>query len=305
MKSLVTGGSGFIGSHLVDRLVDLGHIVYVIDKQEPLNKEAIWLNIDLNLTNDLEELLTDIENVFHLAAVADATIVNQDAVNAVKTNYLGTAHLLEACRRNNIKRFIFASTVWVYSDMQNDFITEEDTIVPPKNLYASLKYTNELLIQNLCALYSIPYTILRYGIPYGNRMRDKLAIPSMVRSAIENSIINVYGDGSQTRKFVHVNDLIDGHIACLNKNGENQIFNLEGTDSISIKELSELVLDTLKINGDIIFTEARGADYKGRSISNKKAKDCLNWQPKIPLVQGLTETISNYNKSLYAEMKVL
>ncbi|MEH7048625.1 NAD-dependent epimerase/dehydratase family protein [Bacillus pseudomycoides] len=294
MKTIVTGGSGFIGSHLVNKLVELGHNVHVIDKVKPLNSNVFWIDVDINNINELEGVFEDVQYVFHLAAVADATKVNQNPRDAIQTSYIGTSNILEACKGKNIERIIYASTIWVYSDTDKDVITESDIVAPPQNLYSSLKYTGELIIQNLCSLYNIPYTILRYGIPYGTGMRENLAIPSMVRKAILDNEIMIHGSGKQTRNFIHVNDLIEGHIAALKDSGKNQIFNLEGIEYISIKDLAQTIVNQLKNNCKIVHTPAREVDYKGKNISIEKANSLLNWEPKMRLDLGLEETVEYY-----------
>ena len=231
--------------------------------------------------------------IIHLAAVADVNDVFTDPVNAEAINVRGTLNVLDAARRSKgIKRVVFASTIWTYSDVKEDFITEETLIPPPTHLYTATKLAGEHYCRAYSQLYKVPYTILRYGIPYGPRARGATVISKFVSMALEGKNITIDGDGLQFRKFVHVTDLALGNVMALKPEGENQIFNLEGNEKVSIKQLAEWMKEYANPKISVVHTPARAGDFKGVEISNAKALKLLGWKPQIDFLTGLKQVIA-------------
>ena len=158
MKILVTGGSGFIGSHVVDKLMDQGHSVVVFDLKPPHRDDVGFVKGDLLSESDINKAMEDIEAVFHFAAFSNIDLVKDNPLDTVKFNILGTANLLEACRKKEIYRFILASSVFVFDERGH--------------LYTATKYGAELICRSYHTLYGIPYTIIRCGSVYGPRSRN-------------------------------------------------------------------------------------------------------------------------------------
>lgn len=299
MKCVVTGGSGFIGSHLVDWLKAEGYDVLVIDLQKPHRPDVEWKGIDLLDFPSLLSALHGTDYVFHLAAVSNVNYVKERPVYSTQVNIVGTVNLLEAGRLSGIKRFFFASTVWVYSavdDKQEE--VSEDTLFDISmtgHIYTTTKIASEALIHNYYQLYQAPpFTILRYGIPYGPRMREELVIPIFVKRALRGEPITIQGKGDQYRNYIYIDDLIRGHILAFKEIAENRTYNLEGPRKVTIKEIAETIQRILGKDIQIEYKEARAGDYKGKVASYQKAKEELGWEPLIDFEEGLRRYIEWY-----------
>src|SRR5437588_584322 len=212
MRVLVTGGSGFIGSHVVDKLRARGHEPVIYDLRPSPWHEHGTVDTRLGSITDreaLERALHSCDAVAHLAAVADVNDVHASPEDAERVNARGTVAVLEAARRAGVKRIVYASTIWVYSDCADEAV-DEDTLLPaPSHLYTSTKLAGELYCKAYQELYGIDYTILRFGIPYGPRAREAAVIPAFVNKALGGEPLTLAGDGSQSRRFVYVEDLAD------------------------------------------------------------------------------------------------
>ena len=187
MRVLVTGGSGFIGSHVVDKLRARGYEPVIYDLRPSPWHEAGTVDTVLGSITDreaLERALHSCDAVAHLAAVADVNDVHAEPEDAERVNARGTVAVLEAARRAGVKRIVYASTIWVYSDCEQE-VVDEDTLLPaPSHLYTSTKLAGELYCKAYQELYGIDYTILRFGIPYGPRAREAAVIPAFVGRAL-------------------------------------------------------------------------------------------------------------------------
>jgi UDP-glucose 4-epimerase len=292
MRTLVTGGGGFIGSHVVDRLVAAGHDVHVVDLRPPHRPDVGHIVADINDLDGLVAAFAGADAVFHLAAYADVNDVSREPVQATDANVVGVAKVWEACRRNDVGRAILASTVWVYNGAaaDGDGPLDEDTafrLEEMGHLYTSSKVAAEMVAQSYKTLFEQEFTILRYGIPYGPRMRDSLVIPKFVGMALRGDPLTVQGDGSQYRNYVYVEDLAEAHVLALRPEAANQTFNLEGREKISIRSMVESIGETLGRPVDVTYTPARTGDFGGREISAAKAERILGWRAEVPFVDGL------------------
>ena len=297
----VIGGSGFIGSHVVDKLIDAGNKVTVFDIMKPHREDVIHKNIDItNLTNTTVALAGDYDAIYLLAAMADVNDCYKNPVATVEVNVLGVANVLEACVKNNHGRFIFASTVWTYglSDEQEVDESTPLNISNQEHIYTASKVAAETLIQSYNNLYNLDFTILRYGIPYGPRARGGTVLPIFIKLALEGKALTIQGDGSAHRKFIYVEDLADGNVAALKEEAQNQIFNLEGPRNISVKEVAETVKELFDGNVEIVYVEARPGDYAGKIVSNKKSKKSIGWEPKVDFREGSKKYYEWYVKNI-------
>jgi len=296
MRVGVTGGAGFIGSHVVDALVAAGHDVTVVDLRPPHRPDVSYQPASVMDIEALAEATAGLDAVFHLAAFADVNDVVRDPVAAVDLNVGGTARVLEAARQNGVGRVILASTVWVYSSVAQSeaMAVDEDACFSPeaaRHLYTSSKLAAELLCHDYWNMWQVPFTILRYGIPYGPRMRPSLVIPVFVRKSLAGEPLTVAGDGSQHRKFVYVEDLARAHVLALSERAKNQTYNLDGREKITILRIAETVLRLTGSQQPIEFIPARGGDYVGAEVSSDKARIELGWEPEVDFEAGMRRTV--------------
>lgn len=283
MKTLVTGGSGFIGSHVVDKLIEAGHEVRVFDLKEPHRKDVEFLRGDIISKGDINKAMKNMEAVYHIAAFSNIDLVKDNPLTTIEYNILGTAYLLEECRKEGIKRFIFASSVYVYEEKGH--------------LYTTSKLASEMICKNYNALYGLPYTILRYGTAYGPRSRNLDVISIFVKRALEGEKMVIFGSGDQRRHFIYIEDLAEGNLAALQDIAKNQTYNLGGMRPITIKEVAETVKKLIG-NVAIEYKEARAGDYEGTIVSNEKVKTGLAWQLKVDFEEGLRRYIQWYKVSV-------
>jgi UDP-glucose 4-epimerase len=286
MKILVTGGSGFIGSHLVDVLIEQGQDVVIYDLDTPrYGQKCVYIKGDVN---DLERLVSSTQGfdmIYHLAAEAN---VNRFYESPIFSNFItsnSTINAAECARRNNIKRVLLASTEWIYGSIageDEDYITEETPYTQnPDHLYTSSKIASELFLKNYKTLYGVNYTIIRYGIPFGERARAETVTAIFLNKILNNEEITIHGNGSQTRQFIYVRELAEGNAACLKPEGENRIFNINGSEKISVVQIVKTLEEILNKKAKVRFIEDRKGNYKGRFISSEKAKKLLGWEQKL------------------------
>ncbi|MEW6006735.1 MAG: NAD-dependent epimerase/dehydratase family protein [bacterium] len=296
MKALVTGGSGFIGSHVVDKLRDKGVGVRVYDMVMPTYREDIEYYQGSIL--DLEALgmaMSGIDVVFHLAAVANVKDVFENPHYSEAINVRGTINVLEAARRGRVKRVIYGSTTWIYSEAIEQMVDEKTPILAPSHLYTATKISGEYYSTAYSRLYNLETTILRYGIPYGPRARDEAVIPIFVGKALREEPLTIAGDGSQFRKFVYVEDLAEGNVLALKSIAKNKIYNLDGKEKVTIKQIAETIQKIMG-NVKIEYIPARPGDFSGKEVSSELAKEELGWEPKVNFEEGVRRYISWYKE---------
>ena len=302
MKIIVTGGSGFIGSHLVDILLEHKHDVLIYDLEPPgYNQNCKHVTADVN---DIDLLLTSSEGydmIYHLAAEAN---VNRFYDNPLVSNFNtsnSALNVLECARKNKISRVLLASTEWIYGSLEqkgkDDMITEETPYAQnPDHLYTSSKIAAELFCKNYKTLYGVNYTIMRYGIPFGERARPETVTPIFINKILNNEEITIHGDGSQTRQFIYVKDLAGGNFACLQPAAENETFNINGREKISVLDIVKTLEELLNKKAKIKFIEDRKGNFGGRFISSKKAHHLLAWEPKFKYKEAMKKYVSEYVK---------
>ena len=292
MRIAVTGGSGFIGSHIAEKLASLateGHTISIIDLKRPHKTGFDYIKADIREKSSMMKALKGIDYIYHLAAISNVNEALKDPVGCFNTNVLGTLNVLEAARKNNTKRVIFASTVWVYSTSEEETVDETTTIDLSKSrhIYISSKIAAEFAIQSYKRLYGLDFTILRYGIPYGQRARPEAVIPIFVRNALEGKKITIFGNGKSYRNFVYVEDLAEGNILAMKKEAENNIYNFDGMEKITIKDIVSMISKVADKKVDMVHTPAREGEYKGKHVSIRKAEEELGWKPKTNFEEGM------------------
>ncbi len=301
MKILVTGGSGFIGSHIVDVLLEQGHQVKIYDVESPKYGQACeFVKADVMDIVRLVRESAGQDAIYHIAAEAN---VNRFHDSPFYSNFItsgGTINALEAARTSGVGRVLLASTEWVYgSDPGNPdvVITEETPMTDhPDHIYTSAKIAAELFCKNYHQMYGVNQTIMRFGIPFGERARPETVTPIFIRKILKGEEITVHGDGSQTRQFIYVKDLARGCAACLKPQAANEILNLNGRDRISVVDIIRNLEEILGRKARLTFIEQRSGQFKGRLISSEKAKRLLGWETQF----SYREALENYARGFAA-----
>lgn len=282
-RILVTGGSGFIGSHIVDKLVDKGYYVRVMDLIPPHRRDVDFLKGDITKYEDLKIASIDIDFIYHIAALSNIDIIATKPLQAIHTNIISTGNVLEVARNTGIKRIFFASTYFAGSGQGH--------------IYTTTKEASEMLCKDYYKLYNLKYTILRYGTAYGPRSRGEDVISIFVRKALNKEPLIINGDGQQSRKFIYVEDLAEGNVIALKNIYENKTLILQGLESTTINELIKKIK---KVVGDVKVEYShneRKDDYTSESDVKNEVSP-MNWKPKTALETGIRKYLDWYKNSL-------
>ncbi len=292
---LVTGGSGFIGSHVLERLRAHDHRVRNFDLVPPAHDEGRTFETVLGDLGDpaaVRAALEDCDAVVHLAAVADVDEVAKDPARADRVNVHGTQTLLDAARAAGIARFVYASTVWVYGDATGPQPLDESApLALPRHFYTATKIAGELYAASYGQLYGLAYTILRFGIPYGPRSRPTAVVAAFAANALAGRPLTIAGDGTQSRRFVYVEDLAEGVVAALAPTAANRVYNLVGRENVSVRSIGRTVRELV---GDVPIrhVEGRPGDLRGANISGARALAELGWEPTTPFAEGVRRYVT-------------
>ena len=290
MKVLVTGGSGFIGSHVVDRLQARGvepRIFDLIPSPHHRTGDVDTVLGDLCDPAAVVKALDGCDAVVHLAALADVDEVTKDPARADLVNVLGLFISDEATPELYMGRVVYASTIWVYGDAAGPEAVDEDAPLDlPKHFYTATKIAGEMYTSAYTELYGLEHTILRFGIPYGPRSRPTAVVAAFTAKALAGQPLTIAGDGTQSRRFVYVEDLADGVAVSLVPAAANRIYNLVGRENTSVRSIARTVRDVV---GDvpIVHIEGRAADLKGGNISGERAAVELGWEPTTTFGEGV------------------
>lgn len=294
LKILVTGGSGFIGSHVVDTLIEAGHTVTVSDHRvRPHRQDVEFEDVDLLDLSSVLVATRGMDQIFHLGAVSNADYAHKYPVYSTALNVMGTTNVLEAARINGVRRVHLASTVWVYNGAPNGVVADESVpfhLNGAGHIYTSTKMASEMLCHNYGSLYDVPFTVLRYGIPYGPRMREELLIPIFLRKALNGEPLTIAGEGKQYRKFLYVKDLAAAHALAVGDAAANEIYNLEGLRPVTVLQVAEGIKKLVGNHVKIDFVPERPGDFGGKQVSGAKAAERLGWIPVVEFEEGLKRT---------------
>ena len=288
-KVVVFGGSGFLGSHVADLLSDEGYSVTIFDlkKSQYLksNQEMIIGNI-LN-RNQIKEAIKGANLVYHFAAIADIKEAQENPVEAVEVNILSTTYILDACREFAVERFVYGSTIYVYSEHGS--------------FYRSTKQASELIIENYQKIYNLNYTILRYGSLYGPRANHFNFINRVIIQAIKNKKIVREGNGEELREYIHIKDAARASVEILSDNFKNSNIMITGTKSMRIHDVLEMITE--------MFNEKIKVEYTNDVLEAHYNITPYTFKPKVAkkyqlnyyhdLGQGVLEQIyDNYERLL-------
>lgn len=302
MKVLVTGGSGFIGKNLVEEYLNKDYEVIVVDIQESTehqnlnqNSRYTFYNIDV-VSSEFIELVNkekpDIIN--HHAAQIDVQQSIKNPKFDADVNILGTINVLEACKQVKAG-IIYPSSAAIYG-MPEYLGVDENHPTAPISFYGISKFTPEAYIRVYNTLYGIPFTIMRYANAYGKYQDPKGeggVISILVNSVTKNKPFTIFGDGEQTRDFIHIDDIVNANIKAT-KNPINDIINIGTEIATSLQETIALFEKISNVDINITYEDDRKGDIKHSFLTNSKASKLLNWEPMISLENGINKTIEYY-----------
>lgn len=304
MKILVTGGAGFIGSHLTRELLKENYEVVVADNLSTGRRENLPENVKFFETDVRDKKLFEIlqqekiEKIVHLAGqtMVDASI--KDPGNDANQNIIGIINVLEASRYNNVNRIIFSSTAASYGDVDiNELPILEKHLLSPMSFYGLSKVTAEKYLALYNALYGMDYVVLRFANVYGERQGDGGeggVISIFTKKLANDENITIFGDGEQTRDFIYAGDIAKGVVAALKTNNVNTAYNLSSETETSLRELVSILSE---IKGENIiphYEKERPGDIRRSMLSAEKAKRGLSWKAQMKLIDGLRLTFDYF-----------
>jgi UDP-glucose 4-epimerase len=301
-KVLVTGGAGFIGSHLVDRLIAENIEVVVLDNlqggklgniQQHIGKKLFrFVNGDIRNSNLVKDLVSDVDAVFHHAAIISVPQSIEDPVLVNDTNVNGTLNLLKASLDSNVKRFVYASSCAVYGDIE-DLPIKESSELKPLSPYGVSKLAAESYVKVFYRVFGLKTVCLRYFNVYGPRQVNgpySGVITQFMDRLAKDLPPVIFGDGEQTRDFVHVRDVVEANMLALTRGIIGETFNIAAGVATTINQLTKILLEiTDKTRFKLIHTEPRKGDIKHSVSDISKAKKELHYEPRISLEEGLRE----------------
>ena len=307
MRNLVTGGAGFLGSHLVDRLMNAGQEVICLDNYFTGRKANIrnWIghpNFELIRHDVTEPIKLEVDRIWHLACPASPIHYQFNPIKTAKTSFLGTYNMLGLARRVGA-RFLLASTSEVYGDPEVHPQPESYrgcvNTTGIRSCYDEGKRISETLCFDYQRMHATEIRVMRIFNTYGPRMlpNDGRVVSNFIVQALEGKPLTVYGDGSQTRSFCYVDDLIEGMIRLMNSEQSGPI-NIGNPDEFSIKQLAELVRNQINPELQILTQPLPEDDPLQRQPMIDLARRELQWEPKIQLREGLEKTISYFRESI-------
>jgi UDP-glucuronate decarboxylase len=307
MRILVTGGAGFIGSHLIDRLMEQGHEVICLDNFYTGTRRNIvkWLGnpyFELIRHDITEPIRLEVDQIYHLACPASPIHYQYNPVKTIKTNVLGTMYMLGLAKRVKA-RFLLASTSEVYGDPDVHPQTEEYrgnvNCIGPRSCYDEGKRVAETLAFEYYREHKVDIRVARIFNTYGPRMleNDGRVVSNFVVQALRGEPLTVYGEGSQTRSFCYVSDLVEGLMRLMNGDFIGPV-NLGNPDEYTILELAQVIQGMINPEAELVYKPLPEDDPKQRQPDIARAKTYLDWSPTIPLRQGLKMTIEDFRSRL-------
>ncbi|MCF8317872.1 MAG: NAD(P)-dependent oxidoreductase [Haliscomenobacter sp.] len=242
-KVVVFGGSGFLGSHIADQLSDRGYkvVIFANLNSEYLRTDQEMVVGDITDQELIREIIKGSSYVYHLAAIADIKEAEEDPILTVKVNVLSTIYILDACREHDVKRFIYGSTIYVYSQHGS--------------FYRSSKQSSELFIENYQKIYGVNYTVLRYGSLYGPRANHFNFINNIINQAITEKVIRRKGDGNELRDYIHVVDAAEASVNILDESFINSNVMITGHSSLRVKDLLNMVKEIFNNEIEVIYED--------------------------------------------------
>lgn len=305
-KALVTGGAGFIGSHLVDRLLSEGYEVAIIDDLSTgnlrnLNPGATFYHTGIT-QSAVEEVFSreQPDLLFHLAAKVSVTHSSQHPVENAEANIIGTLKLLDTARRVGLEKVIFASTGGAIYGNPDENPCNEKTPAAPISPYGLSKLMAEQYIELFHRLYRLNYANLRYGNVFGPRQNpegEAGVIPIFIHTMVNGNQPKIFGDGSQERDFVYVDDIVEANMLAIH-GGANRTLNIGSGEGTSISSLYDLLRSELGYSHDAEHRPRRPGEVHQVTLDSSQARETLGWSPQVSLQEGLRRTVEYYGNEV-------
>ncbi len=304
MKILLTGGAGFIGSHVVDRLIANGHDVAVVDNlatgsRENVNPKAGFYELDVaapSLRGIFDEERPEVVN--HHAAHANVTRSMRDPMLDAASNIIGSLNLLECARAVGVRKIVYATTGGaLYGNPKHLPADESHPIQPPSN-YGVSKFAAELYMRVYADTYGLTYTALRYANVYGPRQEphgEAGVVPIFAKAMMGGERPKIFGDGAKTRDYVHVSDVAEANLLAL-QYGDNESFNIGTGIETTDFEVFDAVRRALGIEMDPMYADKRPGEVERIALDCSKARRLLRWQPRLSFAEGIAATIPFYQE---------
>jgi UDP-glucose 4-epimerase len=300
MKCIVTGGAGFIGSHLVDKLLSVGSEVLVIDnfstgRHENLahhktNNKLLIIEADISNLDKIKSSFKGIDFLFHLSALADIVPSITNPTVYFKSNVTGTMNVIEAARQGGVKKLVYAASSSCYG-IPDICPTPETAEMRPQYPYALTKLLGEQIVLHWRQVYKLPAISLRFFNVYGPRSRTSGTYGAVfgvfLAQKLKNKPFTVVGDGTQTRDFIYVTDVVNAIIMAAESNCQNEIMNVGSGDTYSINRIVEI------LGGDVVFVPKRPGEPDCTHANITKIKKLLGWKPKVSLEEGVQNLVDN------------
>ncbi len=298
MRILVTGGAGFIGSHVAEKLLEQENEVVILDnfnnyysadlKRKNLEKikdRITLLEADILEMERVKEAVKNCDSIIHEAAQAGVRISVKQPLKTSRINITGTLNVLQAAKEEGIKKVVFASSSSVYGKIHH-LPFDEDHPKEPISPYGVSKLAGEHYCRVFSELYGLEIPMLRYFTVYGPRIRPDLAINKFMHNAMKNQPLEIYGDGKKSRDFTYISDIVEGTILALNK-GKTTPYNLGGGNKVTVLELAQKIKEITNSSSELVFSGDVQGDVQHTSSNTEKAKKELGWQPKVHIDDGL------------------
>ena len=305
IKSIVTGGAGFIGSHLVDYLITLGHQVTVIDNLFQGNKLSDYgrkhsqlIIGDVKDFNLVDDACKGCDYIYHLAALLGVEVVAKNHVDTMKVESIGTNNIIEAAIKHSVKKLVYASTSGVYGKAAFDKSVDENFMLDPRTSYAIAKRYNEIFLKSHWQENGLSSIAIRYFNVYGPRQDERMVVPRFLDQGIKNEPILVYGPGNQTRDFTYVTDAVRITVDLAERLPDGfEIFNICGGNELTINEVAEIIKKTLKSESTISNMDMPDDRFEfeveRRTGNSKKLNEAIGIQEFTKFENGLKNILNS------------
>ncbi len=316
MNCLVLGGGGFIGSHLSKELLENGHNVTVFERpllkinaglasaigKPSASRPLKWIEGDFTNENDIEEALNGIEIVFHLISTTLPKNSNDNPCYDIESNVVSTLKMLDAAVRHNVRKVIFISSGGTVYGIPEIVPIPETHSLDPICSYGITKLTIEKYLHLYFYLHGLDYCILRVSNPYGEWQRSSAqgVVTVFLNHALKNELIDIWGDGTVVRDYIHISDVINAMLKSMDYEGDHRIFNIGNNSGISLNDLLEIIESFTESKVKRVYKGARKLDVPVNVLDISRAREFLKWQPQVDLREGIKKTFlwmkSNINK---------